>query len=89
MVMPPTGTAITEGETLHGLKVLRINGFGSTLSYPSVRAHRFFARDSSNVEVALRCFAQAKARLFKSGYKYMISLLYLVLGTGFEPVTFR
>ena len=45
--------------------------------------------DSSNVDVALRCFGQAKTRLFRSGSIYLILLLDLVAGTGFEPVTFR
>ena len=33
-----------------------------------------FEGDSANVEVALRCFAQAKTRLFKSGSIYLIYL---------------
>ena len=45
--------------------------------------------DSSNVDVALMCFAQAETRLFKSGSKYLICLLVLVAGVGFEPTTFR
>ena len=45
--------------------------------------------DSSNVDVALMCFGQAKTRLFRSGSIYLISLYFLVAGTGFEPVTFR
>ena len=49
----------------------------------------FLQRHSSNVDVALMCFAQAKTRLFKSGSKYLICLYNLVAGTGFEPVTFR
>ena len=54
------------------------------------RARRgFFTRDSSNVDMALTQNAQAKTRLFKSGYIYLISLIILVAGTGFEPVTFR
>ena len=48
-----------------------------------------FKRDSSNVDMALTQNAQAKTRLFKSGSIYLISLLDLVAGTGFEPVTFR
>ena len=48
-----------------------------------------FQGDSSNVEVALRYFAQAKTRPFKSGSKYSISLLDLVAGAGFEPAAFR
>ena len=48
-----------------------------------------FEGDSSNVDVALMCFAQAETRLFRSGSIYLISLVILVAGTGFEPVTFR
>ncbi len=48
-----------------------------------------FHRVSLYVDVALMCFGQAKTRLFKSGSIYLISLLFLVAGTGFEPVTFR
>ena len=48
-----------------------------------------FQRDTSNVDMALTQNAQAKTRLFKSGSIYLISLLDLVAGTGFEPVTFR
>ena len=48
-----------------------------------------FQRDSSNVDMALTQNAQAKIRLFRSGSIYLILLLNLVAGTGFEPVTFR
>ena len=48
-----------------------------------------FRGDSSNVEVAFRCFGQAKTRLFLLGSKVLITLYNLVAGTGFEPVTFR
>ena len=45
--------------------------------------------DSQNVDTALTQNGQAKTRLFKSGYIYLISLVFLVAGTGFEPVTFK
>ncbi len=48
-----------------------------------------FQGDSSNVEVALMCFAQTKTRLFRSDSKSLLYNGILVAGTGFEPVTFR
>ena len=45
--------------------------------------------DSSNVDVALMCFANAKARLIRSGFKRLILCIILVAGVGFEPTTFR
>ena len=48
-----------------------------------------FEGDSANVEVALRCFGREKARLFRSGSKYLICLVFLVAGAGFEPAAFR
>ena len=56
---------------------------------PQTQKGPAFHRDSSNVDVALMCFGQAKTRLFRSGSKYLISCNILVAGTGFEPVTFR
>ena len=52
-------------------------------------SHSTFQGDSSNVDKALTRIAQAETRLFKSGSIYLISLVILVAGTGFEPVTFR
>ena len=49
----------------------------------------FQGGDSSNVEVALMCFAQVETRLFRSSSMYLICNKILVAGTGFEPVTFR
>ena len=49
----------------------------------------FFTHDSSNVDMALTQNAEAKTRLFRSGSIYLICLVILVAGTGFEPVTFR
>ena len=57
-----------------------------TLKTPSAD---IFRGDSSNVDMALTQNAQAKTRLFRSGSIYLICLLDLVAGTGFEPVTFR
>ena len=48
-----------------------------------------FEGDSVNVDVALMCFGQAKTRLFGSGSIYLIYLLDLVAGAGFEPAAFR
>ena len=56
---------------------------------PDYKKTALFAGRSSNVDMALTQNAQAKTRLFKSGSKYLITLLFLVAGTGFEPVTFR
>ena len=42
-----------------------------------------FQGDSSNVDVALMCFGQAKTRLFRSGSIYLICLLDLVAGAGY------
>ena len=45
--------------------------------------------DSQNVDTALTRNGQAKTRLFMSCSIYLICLVFLVAGTGFEPVTFR
>ena len=45
--------------------------------------------DSQNVDMALTWIATNKARRFTSGSKCLTSLMFLVAGTGFEPVTFR
>ena len=67
-----------------GISTARLRSLASKRKRPSL-----CRGDSSNVEVALRCFAQAKTRLFRSGSMSLIYLLFLVAGTGFEPVTFR
>lgn len=36
---------------------------------------RYFHRDSGNIDVALRCFGQGKARQFKSGFIYLVFLV--------------
>ena len=48
-----------------------------------------FEGDSSNVEVALMCFAQTETRLFRSCSIYLITRNISVAGTGFEPAAFR
>jgi hypothetical protein len=55
----------------------------------NAKSTHIFRLDSVNVDVALMCFAEAKTRLFRSGFIYLISNDFLVAGTGFEPVTFR
>ena len=48
-----------------------------------------FQGDSSNVDVALTCFAIVHTQARRSTFKYLLCLRNLVAGTGFEPVTFR
>ena len=48
-----------------------------------------FQGGSSNVDLALTRFAQARARLFRPDSKSLLSRGNLVAGVGFEPTTFR
>ena len=48
-----------------------------------------FQGDWSNVDQVLTRISNAKTRRFVSGYKYLISLIDLVAGAGFEPAAFR
>ena len=45
--------------------------------------------DSSNVDLALTRFCTSYTQVFLSDSNHLKRLVYLVAGTGFEPVTFR
>ena len=48
-----------------------------------------FGGDSQNVDQVLTRISNDKTRLFRSDSNHLISLVFLVAGAGFEPVTFR
>ena len=56
---------------------------------PKCKKPPLFRGDSSNVEVALRCFALCYTQVFLSDSNHLERLDILVAGAGFEPAAFR